>query len=213
VRAIALLLGGFGGLTLLLALSRWLARRRWAALGHLALAGALLAAASTLWPLAADLASYGRLRPNAPLAQVFAERTGSKSWRLTLTRLPEGRMQVFEVTGEEWRLDAHVLRWKGRAIAWGATPAVRLERLSTRFAAASAPGDAPASSYALTEAAGGDLWERARGGSRWADYVEAQAAEGEWRRLAPGGRWEVRLEGPRLQSRPANAAAQSPPAR
>jgi len=210
MQPVTLVLASFGGLTLLVALSRWLAGRRWAALGHLALAGLLIAAAANLGPLAADLGTYGALRANAPVAQVFAERTGSKRWRLTLTRLPSGRMQVLEVTGEEWRLDARTLRWKGRALALGLEPRLRLERLSTRFLRTPTAEEPPPSSYALAEPGGEDLWAQARTGSRWSNYVAADHAYGEWRPLAQGARWEVRFDGKGLQSHPANEAAQPP---
>jgi hypothetical protein len=207
LQAVSLVLACFGGLTLLIALSRWLAGRRWASLGHLLLTGILVYAAARLWPLAADLATYQPLQVNQPVAQVFSERTGSRTWRLTLTRLPSGRMQVFEIAGEQWRLDARTLGWRGPAATLGLQPRFRLDRLSTRFVRTGESAEPPPSSYTLVTDTGDDLWARARTGLDWAEHATAGHAYGVWRPLAQGARWEVWYDGKGLQARPANEAA------
>ena len=52
MEAFALVLACFGGVVLLVAFSRWLAGRRWASFGHIALATAALTAAAILLPVA-----------------------------------------------------------------------------------------------------------------------------------------------------------------
>ncbi len=123
----------FGLVALLLGLSRWLARRHWAAAGNVAIALLLLFVAHRYWPAAMHLRTYEDLPANAMIAQVYCERTGPRAYRVTLTRLPGGRMQVFEMAGEEWRLDARTLTWKGRAAQLGLRPGYRLDRLSARY--------------------------------------------------------------------------------
>jgi hypothetical protein len=207
MQPVAVVLACFGGLTLLVALSRWLAGRRWASIGHLVLAALLIAGAAQLLPLAANLDTYQALRIGQPVAQVFCERTGSRTHRVTLTRLPQGRMQVFEVTGDEWRLDARTLAWKGKAVELGLKPRIRLDRLSTRFVRAVDAGAPPPSSYPLSEEAGEDVWAQARTGIGWADYAVPGHAEGPWRPLAPGARFEAWFDSAGLHVRAANEAA------
>lgn len=211
-QALAIALACFGGLTLLIALSRWLARRRGAALGHLALAAVLLYGAAQLLPLARGLATYEPSRTGQPVAQLYSERTGSRTWRLTLTRLPSGRMQVFEVAGEEWRLDARVIRWTGRALRLGPTPRLRLERLATRFVGADAAGGAAPAHYPLAAGVPDEPWPRPRLGLDWRRHAAAESLDGTWRRLGQGARWEVWYDGKGLRTRPANAVAARLPA-
>ena len=123
----------FGLLALLLSLSRWLAHRPWAAAGNLAVGLGLLVFAQWLWPPVLHLQSYEPMRTKAPVAQVHSERTGPSSYRVTLTRLPAGRMQVLEMAGDEWRLDARTLVWIGRAAKLGLPDSYRLDRLSGRY--------------------------------------------------------------------------------
>jgi len=225
----------FGLLALLLSLSRWLAHRPWAAAGNLAVAVLLLLVAQVLWPPVLHLQTYESMRPKALIAQVHCERTGPSAYRVTLTRLPAGHMQVFEMSGDEWRLDVRTLVWTGRAAQLGLPDAFRLDRLSGRFlrtelaaettptpaAAPAAPAAEPAptrlvpASYALSdeEEAGEDIWAQARTDSRWKDHVDARHAYGPWRPLADGARYDVamtRAPGQAeavLEARPANEAA------
>lgn len=213
----------FGLLALLVAFSRWLARRHWAAAGNVLIAVLLLAFAHRLWPPVLHLQSYQTMRASAPIAQVQSERTGPRTYRVTLTRLPAGEMQVFEMAGEEWRLDVRTLVWTGRAASLGLPPSFRLERLSGRFVRTDggtagekpqAGAELPAS-FALSDPyeAGEDIWAQARTGARWQAHVDARHAYGPWRPLADGARFEVRLIRPVgsteavLEAVPANEAA------
>jgi hypothetical protein len=222
MRGVIVLCVVFGLLALLVAFSRWLARRHGAAAGHVLIAVLLLALAHRLWPPVMHLQSYQKMPAAAAIAQVQSERTGPRTYRVTLTRLPAGEMQVFEMAAEEWRLDVRTLVWTGRAAALGLPPSFRLERLSGRFvrtesadaASAPAPAGLPAS-FPLSDPdeAGEDIWAQARTGARWQAHVDARHAYGPWRPLADGARFEVRLIRPAagaeavLEAVPANEAA------
>jgi hypothetical protein len=222
----------FGLLALLLSLSRWLARRPWAAAGNLAVAVLLLLVAHRLWPPVLHLQTYESMQPKALIAQVHCERTGPSAYRVTLTRLPAGQMQVFEMSGDEWRLDVRTLVWTGPAAQLGLPDSFRLDRLSSRYLhteqaveAKPTPASAPASesaptrripaSFALSdeEEAGEDIWAQARTDSGWKAHVDARRAYGPWRPLAGGARYDVsmtRTPGQAdavLDARPANEAA------
>ena len=116
-------------------------------------------------------------------------------------------MQVFEVAGDEWRIDGRTLDWRQPAADLGMRPAFRLDRLTTRVAKAGAPESNFPSSFALSEEHGYDVWSQARMGSIWSRYAVASDAFGPWLPLAHGARFEVSLDAKGLQARPANEAA------
>jgi hypothetical protein len=146
-------------------------------------------------------------------------------------------MQVFEMSGDEWRLDVRTLVWTGRAAKLGLPDSFRLDRLSGRYLhtelapevasttnpAASRPQAAPGpvptllvpASYALSDEdePGEDIWAQARTDSGWRNHVDARHAYGPWRPLADGARYDVsmtRVPGKAevvLDARPANEAA------
>ena len=211
----------FAVLALLLSFSRWLARRPWAAAGNLLVAVVLFVAVFVFWSAAADLTTYRAMPEQGPIAEVSCERTGPHSYRVTLTRLPDGRMQLFEVHGDEWRLDIRTIAWRDQAASLGLRAGYRLDRLSARFvdpapsgATDAGPVSSP-SSYELGESdeAGEDVWAQARTGVRWQRYADARHAYGPWQPLADAGRFEVWLRsrgadgGTDLETRAVNEAA------
>jgi hypothetical protein len=111
VRPLLVTLAGFAVLSVLLAWSRWLGGRRWASLGHGLLAAALLATVLAVQPLASLLGRHEVLVPSRPVAELFFERIGPGRYRAALTRLPGGRMQVMDLSGDEWRIDLSLLEW------------------------------------------------------------------------------------------------------
>lgn len=117
--ALASVFGLFGLLALLLALSRLAAARGLAAAGHAVLAVLLVGAAVVTGALATDLASYQPREGDRPIAELYFEQVGTRRYRATLTRLPGGRMQVFELEGDAWRVDARTLTFGGWARAIG----------------------------------------------------------------------------------------------
>ncbi len=227
----------FGLLAMLVSLSRWLAHRPWEAAGNLAVAVVLLLAAQQLWPPVLHLRTYETMRPKALIAQVHCERTGPSAYRVTLTRLPAGRMQVFEMAGDEWRLDTRTLVWTGRAAELGLHDRFRLDRLGGRYLRTELAPEAPSkatsaatkpavagkpvptllvpASYALSDEdeAGEDIWAQARTDSGWHAHIDARHAYSPWRPLADGARYDVFLlrmpgkPGIELDARPANEAA------
>lgn len=195
----AAVLAFFALVALLLALSRRLAGHRLAAAGHLLLAAASATGAVLLWSLAADFATYRLLHDGQPIAELYFERTGSKSFRTTLTRLPHGRIQVFEMAGDQWRIDARTLSWRNEAGRLGLVPRYRLEQLNARDTSSEVGPEQSVTGYDLGEDPEPDVWTKARDASPWARQVDAQLAHGPWRPMAHGARFGIRLQHDGLQ--------------
>lgn len=111
-------------------------------------------------------------------------------------------MQVYQLNGDQWRLEARTLLWKGRAAQVGLQPNYRLERLAARYVQPQRPADAPPNeplpppdSFDLADAdeAGADVWAQARTGQHWTTQVEAGRVYGPWRPLVDGARYDVRM--------------------
>lgn len=158
----AVVLGVFAAAALLLGLRRWLDHRRYAALAHLAGAAALGWLALGTWDLGRGLAAYEPRIDGRPVAEIAFERIAPGRFRATLTRLPGGRMQVFGMQGEQWRIEARLLDWQGRALALGPVPRYRLEQLESRRTGDPAQPQGPCCSrYALARHDGPDPWQAA----------------------------------------------------
>lgn len=208
MQPVLVVLAGFAVLATLLAWSRWLGGRRWASLGHSLLAFALLAAVLAGRPLAGLLETHEVLVPARPVAELFFERIGPSRYRAALTRLPGGRMQVMDLSGDEWRLDLRLLDWSDGATRLGAMPRYRIEALVSRPAAATAPGLPLGTTAVLAE--GGVTLPRfaALGSGRGQALLGTRESIGPWQPMAHGARFEVRLAaGGSVEVGPLNAAA------
>lgn len=207
MRPVLVIIAGFALIALLLAWTRWLSDRRWAAAGNLALGIGAAGLSAWLWPLGLHLETYEPHRPGQSIAEILLEQTGANRFRVSLTRFPSGRMQVFELSGTQWRVEARTLAWIGRSAGLGIAPSYRLERLSSRTAGATGAVDLIQSSFALAEDRGADWWARARRSPFWSRVLEAELAASPWQPVVNGGRFELRVGPSGLQANPLNPAA------
>jgi hypothetical protein len=196
-----LVVAGFAILTTLLAWARWLAGRRWAAAGHLVMAASAVWLVAATSPVVRHLSDYRQAERGQAVAELYFERSGAGRYRALLTRLPSGRTQVFDLAGDEWRLDVRSLEWSPRAVELGLRPLYRLERLASR--AIAPPPDAsgtprPPLEFALGEPRGSDPWSRPRPGPVWSAAARATTLEGPWQPMGDGRRFEVQLQGSAL---------------
>jgi hypothetical protein len=120
-------------LALALALVVGWPRRRGRRNGLRVLAGLVLlgiAAAALLGGLL--LRQYHWIADDVPIAHLSLHQAGPQSFQATLEA--PGRMPVtLPLHGDEWQLDARVIRWKLPVALAGVPPMVRLERLSGRY--------------------------------------------------------------------------------
>lgn len=197
MRGVAVTLACFALITILLAWSRWIARRRLASLGHAALAGACAAVATVLWVVTDDLAGFDPVRPGVAIAELHFDETGPGLYRATLIRLPMGGVQVFAMPGDRWRIEARTLEWTGPASSLGARPVYRLQQLESAPAAGTAAPPA-GRRYALSNVAGVDVWARVRSSTLGSRYARAGVVEAPWQPMAAGAEFTVTIAGGRL---------------
>lgn len=155
---------------------------------------------------AANLYTYHRLTAEQPVAQLRFHQAGSQAYDAEL-RLPDGSTRHLALQGDEWQLDARILKWEGLAILGGATPRFRLERLSGRYRDLQQARTGPYTVHQLTADAGLDLWSLARRHQKWMPWIDAIYGSGVFMPMADGAEYEVTIAPAGLVVRPANAAA------
>jgi len=193
VRPVLVVLAGFAIIVALLAWSRWLAGRRWAAIGHLLLATSLGVTVGLGWPLARYVETYEVRVTERPVAEVFLERIGPSRFRVTVTRVPSGRMQVVELRGDEWRLDLTVLDWRDGTARLGSRPRYRIESVLSRHAPTAAAGLALGVTARLAGRDEPPPWLADLGASRGRPLVATRPLSGPWLPMANAARFDVRM--------------------
>lgn len=176
---------------------------------RLASACVLLLASALLGVLGASLFGYARLLQEVDVATLAIRQHGPQLFVVELDRA-DGQAQRFELQGDQWQLDARVLRWKLPALLAGAPTLYRLERLSARYEDLAQEREAPRSVHALGEQAFPDLWTLRRQFPQLLDFVDAEFGSGAYLPLIDGARFSVSL-GPRggLVARPLDAQTEA----
>jgi hypothetical protein len=78
------------------------------------------------------LRQYVWLVADVPVANLQIRQLGTQAFEATL-RAGDSPPKVLELRGDEWQLDARVLRWRLPAALAGVPPVYQLERLSGRY--------------------------------------------------------------------------------
>lgn len=184
-------------------------RRRFAAAragtgGGLCLALALLAGAILL-----NLHTYQRLSYEQPVAGLRFVAVGDQHFQAALTT-PDARLRLADMRGDEWQLDARVLKWQPLANLLGFDALFRLERLSGRYRDIEAENHRPRSAIALGgEEPGLNAFALARRMPRWAGLVDAEYGSATYLPMADGAAYDITLTQSGLVARPANEAARA----
>ena len=189
MRPALIVIAAFAAIATLLAWSRWLAGRRWAAAGHALLALVAAAAVVLAWPVAAYVKRFAPLTAPLPVAELAFERTGADRHRVTVTRLPSGRMQLLEVTGGEWRADLQVLRWAGWLAPLAPQTAYRIRALETRASADAST----VVTHQLDPPAGAEPWAAGLGTRSGGPALVTQPAASRWLPMGDRVRYQIRL--------------------
>lgn len=165
--------------------------RRLAAAPHMVFAACLLLATVALLVLAASLWHFRALEAEHGVARVEVRQIGPQRFEVRLETAAGAR--DYELIGDQWQLDARVLRWKLPAVLAGAPNHYRLERLSGRYGDLAQAREASPSVHGLAEDAFPDLWTLRRQFPRFLPFVDADFGSAAYMPLLDGARYEVQL--------------------
>lgn len=203
------------GVVLLFALIQLLAarqhvhhRRHLAATGHSLLLVVFLLLGMFLAGMALSLRGYRFLSEEAPVVQVDSHILSPQRWALTLT-WPDGATRNMMLAGDDFQIDAIVLKWKLPAMLAGLPPLYRLDRISGRYDDASQEMSAQRTVIDFSQAGAGDLFDLKKQVPRWFPEVDTVFGSGAFLPMVDGGHYNVSLmRTGALVARPDEATAQ-----
>ena len=165
---------------------------------------ALLGVAAGL--VATNLVTYARLTHEQEAARVTTRQLGERQFAVSV--LAPGRPpQHFQVRGDEWQIDARVLKWRALGTVLGFDTVYRLERLSGRYGDLQSERTAPRTVYELAADPGVDFWSVARRYPRYLPFADALYGSAAYVPMAEGAEYVVAVSASGLVVRPANDAA------
>lgn len=203
----ALGLAGLGFATLALAKLR--RRRVLAAGGHGLVCLSLLAGGAVSAALILNLHTYDRLTMERDVAELEFSELGPRRYHVRLALADAHEPQYFELNGDEWQLDARIIKWHGLANVLGLDTQFRLERLSGRYRDIDAELAETRSVYALAPRSGLDLWAIARRYDGWFPWVDAIYGSASYLPMRDQARYQVNVTQSGLVARALNTAGQT----
>ena len=139
-----------------------------------------------------SLRGYRLLGEEAPVATLDARILSPQRWVLTLT-WPDGQRREVNLSGDAWRVEALVLKWKLPALLAGLPPLYRLDRLSGRYDDAADEVNAPRTVIDFRQPGCCDLITLARQHPDWLPMVDTVYGSGTYLPLVDGGHYTVSL--------------------
>lgn len=199
---------GLAALVFLSLTIRRLRRRRLLAAGSHGLLGTTFAAlAALLGAFSLNLYTYSRLTHERPVAELEFVELAPERYRATLRVLEKGPSRDFELRGNEWQIDARILKWHGVANLLGLDSQFRLDRIAGRYRDVVAEVNGQRTVYALSENPGLDIWALVQEHSGWFPWTDAVYGSATYLPMADGARFQVTLSQTGLVARADNEAA------
>jgi len=166
-----------------------------------------LALAALAISIAMNLYTYNVFNDEQPVAEVRFEELASQYYRLYL--IPEGQAaQTYEIRGDEWQIDARVIKWHGLANLAGMRTVYRLERISGRYRDVQQERLDVRSVYALNTLDGIDIWSVSHNNQKYLPWIDAVYGSAAYMPMASQARFQVSVASSGLVVRAINAKAQ-----
>ena len=153
------------------------------------------------------LRGYRLLTGEIRVATISARQIARQQFAVR-TDFPDGTHAGGALQGDDWQLDARVIKWKPRAVALGAEPLYRVERLSGRYRDGAQAQTTMPSVIALGGDSVIDLWQLKQRFPHWLPWIDADYGSAAYLPLVDGARYSVSLSPlGGLVARPADAAS------
>jgi len=153
----------------------------------------LIALAGVSAMLALTLVQFLRLTTDVPVASVHIHEQAPGRFQLT-TQVPGMDDRMYVLAGDQWQIDAKVVRWRLPALLAGVPPLYAFERLAGRYADIERERSAPRSVHALNDWPVPDLAALKRVFPNWLPFVDVQYGSAAYMPMLDGARYRVYMD-------------------
>ncbi|MBA4806615.1 hypothetical protein [Brevundimonas sp.] len=186
--------------------------------------GGVIWAASLATLFGMNLQTYDRLTYERPVATLTLRQLGPQYYEVNLVQparesqtAPAGAL--YPIHGDDWRIEAQVLKWKPWANVLGLDSEYRLDRLSGRYRTVEQElhGDRSVYDLAAVEANARngavpfkvEAWDAIRRYRRYVDAADTLYGSAAYMPMADGAKYEVWITQSGLVARPVNDVARN----
>ena len=149
-------------------------RRRWQRAVVAGLGGLLLVTLGALFAtVSLSIRGYRALTHEEVAATVRTFPTGPQRFRARVS-YPDGREEIFDLSGDAIYVDAHILKWRPWVNLLGLHTAYELDRVAGRYSGLADERGGPRTVFSLSRPKPFDLFDLVRGFSRLSALVDAE---------------------------------------
>lgn len=168
---------------------------------------ALLGLAVIIGLVAYDVFSYKQIFQEQVVATVSFDQIEDQHYDAVLAD-KDGKETHFDLRGDQWQLDARIIKWKGYLGTFGIKPAYRLERFSGRYFDIDQEMNAKRTVHNVQHSLYGvDFWKLLNTKPNWFPVVDAVYGSATYLPMKDKALFEVTLSHTGLLARPLNAEA------
>lgn len=189
----ALVAAGLGVLLLILGIVRLCRLRFGNGCGHCVLGAVLIAAGITAGSVGAHLHTYDRLTRERDVLDIRFIQEDEQLYTAIIEYPDSPVVERFRVHGDQWQVDARMLKWRGPGMLAGLDSRYRLERLSGRYADVEQERNDRRSVHELGADEGLNLWSLVRNNSEYLPWVDAVYGSATYLPMRDGARYRVRV--------------------
>jgi len=169
----------------------------------------LIAAGVTLGLSAFDLFSYKQIVSEQSVATISFEQLEPQRYNAIVVD-GDGGESRYELAGDQWQMDARLIKWPNAMAAIGVKPGYRLDRISGRYYSLEKERNAERTVYALSESnLGIDIWSFFHNSGDGINFIDAVYGTATFVPMADGALFEVLLSNSGLLARPLNEPARA----
>jgi len=164
----------------------------------------LLVLAVALIALSMNLYTYHRISHEQDIAEIVFKKLGSQYYSATIYIEGEYRNAEYIIKGDEWQLDARIIKWDPPVYLAGLDSLYRLERISGRYRDVQEEKTENRTVYSLTENKGLDIWSITKKYPSWVPWIDAYYGSATYLPMNDGARFKITLSQTGLLARPVN---------
>jgi hypothetical protein len=173
---------------------------------YLLIGGIVLLLVGAAGPVAANLFTYKRLTHEQEAARVTTRQLEERLYTVSV-QTPEAPPKHYNLRGDEWQIDARVLKWRALGNLLGFDTVYRLDRLSGRYGDIQSERSAQRTVHTVSKEPGLDFWMLIRRYQRYLPLADALYGSATYVPMAEGAEYVVTVSTTGLVVRPANEAA------
>lgn len=157
-----------------------------------------------------DLSDYDELLEERAIASITFDEIANQHFQAKITYYIDKEDDKYQIYGDQWQIDARIVRWTGVIAALGAKPGFQLDRISGRYFALEDEHDKPRSVYDLySKPALFDMWHVLNNNTRLFPGIDARYGSAAYLPMADAASFKLLLSHNGLTAEPINEIAKN----